>query len=216
MSGAGDRPVVTHAGEHMRAFFAELWVDGDPWALETSELDQRRYDRQIELIADRRYTRVLEIGCAAGAFTRRLAPLTDQVLALDIAAEAIAAAKAQAPPNVDHRVANVMELDPVEEGTFDLAVMTETAYYLGWLYPLYDLAWFAHRLYEATLPGGRLLLVNSYGHNESSIMSPPLIDTYRDLFVNTGYGVEHEETMVGEKDTVTFEILLTLLEKPSS
>ena len=37
-----------------------------------------------------RYGRVLEIGCGAGTFTRRLAGLADEVLALDVSSEAIA------------------------------------------------------------------------------------------------------------------------------
>lgn len=215
MSGAGDRPAVDAASERLRSFFDELWANGDPWALETSTLDQQRYERQVDLIRDRHYDRAIEIGCAAGAFTRRLAPLAEHVLAVDIAETAVESAREHQPPNVEYRVADVVQLDPVEEGTFDLVVMSETAYYLGWLYPLFDLGWFAHRLNTATTPGGRLLLVNTYGHQEGSLMSPWLIHTYRDLFLNAGYSLAHEEKMVGEKETVRFEILLTLLERPT-
>ena len=217
MTGAGDRPVTERAGAEMRTFFDRLWADGDPWALESSELDQRRYDRQIDLLGDRRYPRALEVGCAAGAFTRRLAPSCDHLVALDIAAEAIRLAEdAGIPHNVELVVGDVMDIDPVAHGPLDLVVMTETAYYLGWLYPLYDLAWAAHRFHETMVAGGRLLLVNTFGQDEPSIMSPWLVHTYRDLFVNTGFQVTHEETMDGEKETVRFEILLTLLEKPSA
>src|SRR5262249_4508070 len=58
-------------------FFENLWRAGDTWELETSAYEQRRYDRLVEVIRDRRYPRVLEIGCGAGAFTGRLASLAD-------------------------------------------------------------------------------------------------------------------------------------------
>lgn len=208
-----DREQIVAAGQTADDFFADLWGDGDPWRLDDSGLDQQRYRRQAELLADRRYTRALEIGCAAGSFTRFLAPLCDHLLALDISSEAVARARARdLGDHIDFRVANVMDFDPAAEGPWDLVVLTETAYYLGWLYPMFDVAWLAHALFDATSPGGRLLLVNSYGR-ESGLMSPWLIDTYRDLFRNVGYHVDNEEVMTGVKDETTFDILLTLLSR---
>lgn len=46
-----------------------------------------------------------------------------------------------------------MELDLEEEGTWDLVVLAETSYYLGWLYPMFDVGRMAHSLYEATRAG---------------------------------------------------------------
>lgn len=48
-------------GREARQFFDELWADSDPWSLDDSELDQRRYARQAELLGDCRYSRALEI-----------------------------------------------------------------------------------------------------------------------------------------------------------
>jgi hypothetical protein len=56
-----------------KRFFDDLWAQGDPWSFESSAFEQKKYDRQFEMIADRRYGRALEIGCGAGVFTRRLA-----------------------------------------------------------------------------------------------------------------------------------------------
>ena len=64
-------------------------------------------------------------------------------------------------PGVDFRLANVMELDLAREGTWDLVVLAETAYYLGWLYPMFELGWLAHSLHSASRAGGRLLLANT-------------------------------------------------------
>ena len=125
------------AGRTAQEFFDGLWAEKDPWDLETSELDQRRYARQLALLSDRRYSRALELGCAAGSFTRHLAGVSDHVLAVVISAAAVARAREAlaGTPAVELRVANVMELDPEAEGPWDLVVLAETAYYLGWLYP---------------------------------------------------------------------------------
>jgi SAM-dependent methyltransferase len=202
------------AGRASRKFFDGLWAESDPWALDDSELDRHRYARQLELLGDRRYGRALEIGCAAGSFTRRLAPLCDELVALDIAEPAIERARAatDGDAGVEYRLANVMELDLESEGTWDLVVLTETAYYIGWKYPMFDLAWLAHSLHTASRPGARLLLVNTIS-TEEGIMSPWLIRSYRDLFRNVGYAVSSEETMRGVKETVEFEILITLFAK---
>lgn len=198
-------------GRTARRFFEDLWADKDPWALATSELDQRRYRRQLALLEGRRYRSALELGCAAGVFTRHLAEVCDHVLALDIADSAIARARDSLSDraNVELRVADIMEFDVEAEGPWDLVVLSETAYYLGWLYPLFDVGWLARSLCQATTPGGRLLLVNTFG-TENGIMSPWMIHTYRDLFGNAGFRLEVEETMRGTKEGVEFEILLSL------
>jgi SAM-dependent methyltransferase len=202
------------AGNEARRFFDKLWSESDPWNLDASDFDQRRYARQLALLGGRRYSRALEIGCGGGSFTRRLAPLCTELVAIDVSEHAIERAQAagDAAPGVEFRVANVMDLDLEREGTWDLVVLTETAYYLGWLYPMYDLGWLAHSLHEATRSSGRLLLVNTISA-ERSLMSPWLVRSYRDLFSHVGYEVEAEETLGGTKETVEFEILLSLFVK---
>jgi 2-polyprenyl-3-methyl-5-hydroxy-6-metoxy-1,4-benzoquinol methylase len=199
------------AASEARRFFEDLWSESDPWGLDNSDLDQQRFAQQLALLDDRRYQRALEIGCAGGSFTRQLAPLCAELVAIDVSERAIERARAavRGTDGVELRVANVMDLNLEREGTWDLVVLTETAYYLGWLYPMYDLGWLAHSLHEATRPGGRLLLVNTIS-TEKSLMSPWLIRSYRDLFGHVGYELEAEETLRGTKETVEFEILLSL------
>ena len=200
------------AARTTREFFEGLWTEGDHWDLATSELDQRRYARQLELVGDRRYRRALELGCGAGSFTHHLAPLCDRLVAIDVAPSAISRARESLGhlTHVELNVGDIMDLDAQAAGPWDLVVLAETAYYLGWLYPLFDVGWLAHALHEATAPGGRLLLVNTYGP-DNGLMSRWLVDTYRDLFANAGYRVETEETMSGGKNGVAFEILLSLM-----
>ena len=205
------------ADRRAAAYFSELWRVGDPWDLETSPFEQAKYDAQLALIdaGARRYGRALEIGCAAGAFTRRLAERCDSVVALDIAEPAIALARARTrTTNIDYRVGNIMQWDAELDGHWDLVVLAETVCYLGWLYPFFDVAWLAHRLHEGTRPGGRLLLANTCGGVDDYLLRPWIIRTYHDLFRNAGFAVQHDTVFRGVKNGADIEALITLAERP--
>ncbi len=203
-------------GRRAREFFDGLWARGDPWAIETAEFTRRAHARLIELAEGPRYGRVLEIGCGAGAFTRRLAAISDSVLALDISSVAIERACAlDVGPTVEFRVANVMEFNPRSEGPWDLVVMSEMIYLLGWLYPFFNVAWLASELFAATAAGGRMIMANTMCGMEHPLLLPWIIRTYHDLFRNVGYQVETEEVMRGMKDGVELEVLITRLVKPA-
>ena len=198
-----------------QSFFEELWRGGDPWDLQTAEFEQRRCARLIEILSARRYAKVLEIGCAAGVFTRLLAHVADRVVALDISPNAIERARTTStgPAPVEFQVANIIEYDTRGEGPWDLVIMSDMVYYLGWLYPFFDIGRLAMELFAATRVGGQLLLANCYGGAEDYLMRPCLIHTYRDLFINVGYHIKNEETFRGTKNGVDIDVLITLFEK---
>jgi SAM-dependent methyltransferase len=203
----------------MREHYERVWRGGDAWEFERSGFEQARYGRQAELLADRRYGRALEIGCGSGCFTRRLAGLAERVVALDIAEAAVERARAQTagagPGRVELKVADAMAYDLGSEGPWDLVVLSEAVYCLGWLYPFFDVAWFAARLFGATREGGRLLLANTYGQEGMDWLQRPwLVHTYRDLFRNVGYRLEHEEVFRGTKEGVDFRVLASLMGRP--
>ena len=199
-----------------RTFFDTLWTQGDPWAFETSAFEAAKYERQIDMIGDRRYPRALEIGCGAGVFTRRLASIADEVLAIDVSSAAIAIAESRRTPGIRFRVANVMEFDPAADAPWDLVVMSETIYYLGWLYPFFDVAWLAGQLHNATRPGGRLLMANTFGQTHDYLLRPWILATYHDLFVNVGFEVERDEMFRGMKNDVELESQLLLFVRTSA
>jgi cyclopropane fatty-acyl-phospholipid synthase-like methyltransferase len=191
-------------------FFEDLWRRGDPWALETSAYEDHRYRRLFDCLADRHYEKVLEIGCGAGAFTRRLATRATSICALEVSETAINQARAipfASAAAIDYRVADVMQYDVASEGPFDLIVMTETIYYLGWLHSFFEVGWLAHQLFEATREGGRLLLSNTLSASADYLMRPWLIRTYHDLFANTGFYLEIEDAYTDHKDDTEFEVL---------
>jgi 2-polyprenyl-3-methyl-5-hydroxy-6-metoxy-1,4-benzoquinol methylase len=197
------------------SFFNDLWIRGDPWELETSNWEHERYSRLVAMLDKPRYGRVLEIGCGAGTFTRRLAGLADKVLALDVSSEAIAKARAAQSDlkQVEFRIGNIMDYKLREEEPWDLIVMSETVYFLGWLYSFFDVSWFAAEMFDATRPGGQMLLANSQFETGEPLLRPCIIRTYRDLFLNVGYKLHAEEILRGEKHGVSLEVLMSLFRK---
>jgi hypothetical protein len=107
-----------------------------------------------------------------------------------------------------------MAYEPAADGPFDLIVMSETIYYLGWLRSFFDVSWLAATLFDATTGGGRFLMTNTVGGLRSYLHQPYLIRTYHDLFQNVGFEVEAEETFKGEKDGVALEAIIALYRKP--
>jgi SAM-dependent methyltransferase len=201
-------------GEQAQAFFDDLWRPGGLWGRECSRFSQAIHARELALLGKRRYQRALEVGCGAGFFTRLVAGLADRTVALDLSEVAIARARAAgAPGPVDYRVANVMEYDPVAEGPWDLVVLNETVYYLGWLYSFFEVGWLASQLFEATRSGGHLLMANTFSLCQGSLYRTWLIRTYRDLFRNTGYRLEAEEVARGREDETNFKVLISLFTK---
>jgi SAM-dependent methyltransferase len=200
-----------------REFFQELWMRGDHWDFESSEYEKIRLAHLFKMLDGRRYPRVLEIGCGSGHFTRLLAHIADQIVALDIAPAAIERARSLeiGPAAVDFRVANIMEYKPGADGPWDLVVMTETICYLGWLYAFFDVAWLAAEIFTATRAGGRLLLANTLGEVNDLLLLPWIIRTYHDLFRNVGYQIEAEHLFKGTKRSVDFEVLMSLFAKVS-
>lgn len=203
-----------------RVWFDKLWANGDPWDLEANPYEIAKYEAQTALLDQdlgpgRRYGKALEIGCAAGAFTRRLGQRCDSVLGIDIAQPAIATARERnASANVSYEVANAMEwLGQIREGQWDLVTCAETLCYLGWLYPFFDVAWFARSLYEGTKPGGRLLLANTCGGTSDWLLKPWVIRSYHDLFCNVGFVPLQQTVFHGNKNGADIQALVWLLER---
>jgi SAM-dependent methyltransferase len=202
-------------GQQAQNFCEDLWQRGDFWDFEGSEFEQARCARLLTLLADRHYGRVLELGCGAGYFTRLLARLADRIVACDIAPSAIARARALGADlqSVDFRVANIMDYTWQADGPWDLVVFNDTICYLGWLYSFFDVAWLAAQLFATTQNGGRLCMANTMDEVGDKLLLPYITRTYRDLFRNVGYQLETEENFRGNKNSVDYEILISLFMK---
>ncbi len=111
--------------EHFERVYA---ASDDPWSFLTSPYEAEKYDRTLAMLGAS-YENVLEIGCSIGVFTRRLAERAHRVLAVDISVRALelAAAACSDLSNVTFARCDVTRAYP--EGTFDLVVIAEVAYY---------------------------------------------------------------------------------------
>ena len=207
---------VAEKSEKARQFFNRLWQAGDYWQLDKDPFERDKYYKQLAHLKDRCYGNVLEIGCGSGLFTRALAPMADKVIGLDVSPAAVERAKKLGTANgiIDFRCTSALDYDPKADGPFDLIVMSETIYYLGWIYTFFEVSWLAAELFDATAPGGRFLMCNSVGNGESFLHRRFVLDSYRDLFKNVGYQLAGEETFTGEKEGVPQDSLIHLFEKP--
>ena len=198
--------------EKAESFFEEMWKRGDPWELETSDFEKAKYEQEIRILSGKHYERVLELGCGAGAFTRRLAGVASRILALDVSPTAISRARrlGLGLNGVEFRVQNIMDFKPGTVGPWDLIVINETICYLGWLYTFFDVVWFATELFNATRDGGQLLMANTSGGVDDYLLLPAVIRTYEDAIANVGYQRTSAEVFRGTKNGAQLEVPISL------
>jgi len=179
--------------------FERLYRRPDPWNYATSTYEQGKQDKALELLGDGNPARVLEVGCAEGVFTEKLAArgIGKQIVGIDISSRAIARARERGARfgHVDFRCANILEESP--EGPFDLIFIMEILYYLG-----RDLRTVCARLAPALSDGCRVLLM--HGSREGA----PLHRSVQDLL---GLKLVSEHLVRGS----ALPYLVTILQKAS-
>ena len=137
-------------------------ADDDPWDLASSDYEAAKFARTHDAIADRRYTRGLEIGCAHGVLTRRLAGLCERLIAVDISAGALAKARGRVGDCPGVTLQRMAFPGEAPDGIFDLVVLSEVAYY----WSLGDLDRAGEWLRGHVAPAGRILLVHYIGETD--------------------------------------------------
>jgi predicted TPR repeat methyltransferase len=158
-------PVVTRARNSLPpTYFEEMFAgDADPWGFETSSYEQAKYDHTLASLGGRHYRHALEIGCANGVLTQRLAVHCDDLLAIDVSETALASAGSRCA--TQHNVRFDRMSFPREipgRSSFDLIVLSEVAYY----WDDADLALAARQLLDLLAPGSDLLLVHWTGETD--------------------------------------------------
>ena len=140
-----------------RGYFERLYAEsGDPWNFETSEYERRKYERTLGVLRGRRFRRALEVGASIGVFTAMLAPLCDELVAVDVSERAVAAAKERLARFHNVRVERRSLPEETPDGPFDLVVASEVLYYL----PREQMLAAQRRFEEVLAPGGALLAVH--------------------------------------------------------
>lgn len=152
-AGFALRPADVHARDAWDAFFGAA----DPWAYE-SAYEVEKYAHALSLLPEPAPARVLELACAEGHFTQRLAPRVGDLVAVDISQEALGRARARVDaPHVRFACADLFA-EPLPPGPFDVIFCAEVLYYAP---DRAALAAFAARVAQALAPGGRVILTHA-------------------------------------------------------
>jgi peptidoglycan/xylan/chitin deacetylase (PgdA/CDA1 family)/2-polyprenyl-3-methyl-5-hydroxy-6-metoxy-1,4-benzoquinol methylase len=148
----GGRAQAVDRPESWDAFFDAA----DPWNYGGSHYERIKYEDTLELIPHAPSARALELACAEGHFTTRLATRVGALVASDISAKALARAQARAEgvDNVEFRQLDFMGQEI--PGTYDLIVCSEVLYYAG-----DRLAQVAGKIADRLNPGGRLVMTHA-------------------------------------------------------
>ena len=138
-------------------FEAEFARAANPWRYDTP-YEQRKYEQTLALIPEGKIGRALELACAEGHFTSRLANRVDRLLATDISEIALerASQRCRDFDNIEFRTLDLAR-DPLD-GPYDLIVCSEVLYYVGDIHALRALA---KRITKALVPGGIFLTAHA-------------------------------------------------------
>ena len=138
-------------------YFDDLYArDPDPWDFATSPYERDKYDHSLRALGTRHFDRALEVGCSIGVFTAMLAPHCRELVAVDIAPAAVAAARDRTRHLEHVHVRQAALPEEMPEGSFDLIVCSEVLYY--WGRELLERG--LDTLIGALTPGGVLLAVH--------------------------------------------------------
>jgi protein-L-isoaspartate O-methyltransferase len=140
-------------------------ADPDPWGFETEPYERDKYARTVTALGTRRYQHAFEAGCSIGVLTAAIAERCEKVLAVDIAQNAVDAARRRLAgmPHVTVERRDLPEDWPA--GPFDLVVCSEVLYY----FEAETLRLALPLIRASVAPGGRLVAVH---HRPPSTVDP--------------------------------------------
>jgi SAM-dependent methyltransferase len=113
--------------------FDERYVSGgaDAWGYRGSPRHRQRAEWILEALPADRFATVLEVGCAQGFLTERIAARAERVVACDLSAASVRQARehCRSLANVEFRVADIRRGFPGDG--FDLCLFSDVLYYLS-------------------------------------------------------------------------------------
>jgi SAM-dependent methyltransferase len=158
------------------AYFEQLYAaDSDPWQFETSDYERAKYDRTLAALPQPRFRNALEIGCANGVLTARLAEHCEKLIAVDVVDSAIEAARKRCTGASGVTIRKARIPSQRIDGPFDLILVSEVAYY----WDDDDLAAAAAYFCEALADGGYLMLVHWTGETDYPKSADEAVDALR-------------------------------------
>jgi peptidoglycan/xylan/chitin deacetylase (PgdA/CDA1 family)/cyclopropane fatty-acyl-phospholipid synthase-like methyltransferase len=135
----------------------DVFASVDPWGYSSSEYEQKKYELTLSLLPDEGTKKALELACAEGAFTTKLASRVTSLIAADISRKALDRARAKC---LGHDNIEFSKIDLAKDelpGGQDLIICSEVLYYLD---GRRELKRVARKIRDALAPGGRLITAN--------------------------------------------------------
>ena len=112
------------------AYFAALYqADADPWRFASSDYERRKYAATLAALPRQAYRRGFEVGCSIGVLTSQLARRCDHLLAVDVADQALAQARARCAGQPGVRLERMEVPSQLPDSSFDLLLLSEVVYY---------------------------------------------------------------------------------------
>lgn len=142
------------AGDAERIFDVVHGGNADPWSYTTSWYERRKRALTLAILPDAEYGSGLEIGCSIGTLSVELAARCREYVAVDASSAALVQAAERLGGHPAARTLHLTVPQHWPEGRFDLAVVSETGYYLT----AEELAELFARVQGSLNPGGTLLL----------------------------------------------------------
>lgn len=155
------------------------------------------------------YDEALEVGCAEGAFTERLAKAAKRLTALDISQVALSRARKRlaSAKSVSFIEADIRDWAPTDGACYGLIVLGDVLYYLD--KPLVRVAFEETfpRVASWLKPGGRLMLAHGFAGPQELVHRTG----FRERFERQGLKLVCEKTVGPE--TATVRCLISVLAK---
>ncbi len=202
-------------------FDEEEFNSSDPWGFFTSEYEQRKYKRQIQVIRGMLKTepeKFLEIGCAEGAHTKMLAEefYNAKIVGIDISENAIKRARENIEVYKD-RVklinADILEyINKIPKNSFDVVIYSETIYYLGAKLPLTEMYDYLDKLVNTLKPEGMLVManiINQPNAPETPLTRGSIMDAYYSMLSKLAepiHKTKYNEFKKEENQTFEYQI----------
>ena len=139
----------------VKKYFDYKYNREDPYKISAAQGDTR-YTDMLDLLRNNKYSRVLDVGCGEGIFSRMLLEISDSVEGIDISESAIMRAreKYRGYPSLSFAVHDIVIMD--SDTRYDLIVCAEVLYYLN----LGQLLKVISNIIGWLAPGGYLLVGN--------------------------------------------------------
>lgn len=178
----------------------------DPYQYHNSPRELEKQEKVLSLVSGRKYKNGMEIGCAEGVFTKKLAPLCEKLTAVDISETALARAREHCAdqPNITFLQTNIRHFPFKPE--WDLMVVSEVFYYLNKKEIQPHFVSFLERFSQGLMSQGRLIVVHSFSEEEQR----QIRQSYVDILASRG-GLTLKENFICGNDPTKSRYLVSQL-----